>query len=78
MLGNISVMVESQWVDTYYWKQLGMNSKDLIIGPSIAEAKHIYLSGALDFPMDTAAKIRKAMKQVRKSGKLETIRNKWR
>ena len=78
MLGNISVMVESQWVDTYYWKQLGMNSKDLIIGPSIEEAKHIYLSGALDFPMDTAAKIRKAMKQVRKSGKLETIRNKWR
>ena len=55
-----------------------MNSKDLIIGPSIEEAKHIYLSGALDFPMDTAAKIRKAMKQVRKSGKLETIRNKWR
>ena len=78
MLGNISVMVESQWVDTYYWKKLGMNSKDLIIGPSIEETKHVYLSAALDFPMDTAAKIRKAMKQVRNSGKLETIKNKWR
>ncbi len=78
MLGNISVMVESQWVDTYYWKQLGMNSSGLLIGPSIEETKHVYLSGALDFPMDTAVKIRKAMKKVRKSGKLEEILKKWR
>jgi len=76
--GRIFAMAESQWVDTYLWNQIGMDSDELVIGPSVGETKHIYLGAALDFPVDTAEKIRNAMKKMRQNKSLEKVLNKWR
>lgn len=76
--GGVSAIIESQWVDIYHWKQLGMDPRELLIGPSIGKAQHIYLAAAVDFPADTADKIRKIMSQMRKNGEIEKILAKWR
>ncbi len=76
--GSIAAMVESQWVDSYNWKHAGMGPGDLLIGPTLSKTQHIYLAGAPNFSPELAIQIQMTMDELRKSGRLDEILDKWR
>ena len=75
--GRIDAMIESQWVDNYLWKQIGEKEENLITGPSVGDAKYIYLAANLDFPDNLTETIRNAMNKVVQNGGIQKILNSW-
>jgi polar amino acid transport system substrate-binding protein len=79
MLANnrIDLVIESSWVDNFFWKQAGYEQDALYIGPTIGETKHIYLAGNTDFSSEVAKEINKAMEIIKKNGRLKELLDKW-
>ena len=74
--GRLAAIAESQYVDTYYWKQQGLNPRILQFIP-IGEVKQIYIAGNLEFPPETAIRIAAAIDKMNKQGIVQTIVKQW-
>lgn len=76
--GRLDFIIESEWVDSYAWKNAGLPAQQMEIAFTIDEPKTIYLAAGLDFPRETSQKIQDIMKQLQADGTLEQILAKWR
>ncbi len=74
--GHIYGIAESQYVDTYHWKQIGRSAEVLQFIP-FGESKQIYVAGNRTFPSSTAERIAQAINKMEASGKLKEILARW-
>lgn len=74
---RFDAMVESKLVDSYQWRALGLPRETLIPGPNVDGVNYIYLGAGLDFPQETAEKIRAAMERIKANGVYDEILARW-
>ena len=74
-VGRIDAIATGQYIDTYYWRKIGMEVKDLQFTP--LEKRHIYIAGNLKFPSDIARRIHNAVRLMRENGTLQDILARW-
>lgn len=74
--GRVYSIAESQYVDTFNWKQAGYKVQELQFIP-IGEPKHIYIAGNLQFLPEIASQIAVAIDKMEKNGSLQAIVSRW-
>lgn len=74
--GRFEVLGETKYVDTYAWKEAGLDTKDLNF-KEIGEKRYIYIAGNLSFPPKLAKQIKNAIDKMRENGRLKAILEKW-
>ncbi len=76
--GRVQGMIESELVDKDLWKKVGLAAEDRITLFVFDTVEDIYLAASLDFPLDSAQRIREAVSQLSQARELERIRAQWR
>ncbi|WP_157810306.1 substrate-binding periplasmic protein [Vibrio sp. HA2012] len=74
---RVHIIADSDVIAMYSWKQIGQNANDLQIGPSIGDVKHVYIATGPNFPDEIAKSIFNAIEQMKKTGELQKIYDKW-
>jgi len=73
---RIDAILESQFVDTYHWRQAGVDTNRLRFIP-VGDVKQIYIAGNLKFSSAMAKKIADAIDLMESNGELQAIVGRW-
>lgn len=74
---RFNIIADSDVIAVYSWKQLGQDTHNLQVGPSIGDIKHVYIAAGPNFPNDIAKRISDAVNIMKDNGELQQIYDKW-